>query len=154
MNKLKSSYPNLFDESKFISDQESLISSYSSSLSSLLSEYDSARNAIDSATGESVFIELDENELLNDLNTRNRPFYSSLLSDLHDIQTKIDLGNEYVAKILELQTEQEAAPTIEQKNLKMIEIGEYSDKIDEWLLRFPDPLNDSSDLGLPISDEV
>ena len=76
VNKLKSSYPNLFDESKFKSDQESLISSYSSSLSSLISEYDSARSAIDSATGESVFIKLDENELLNDLNTRNRPFYS------------------------------------------------------------------------------
>ena len=55
---------------------------------------------------------------------------------------------------MDLQKEQEAAPTIEQQNLKMIEIGEESDKIDEWLLRFPDSLNDSSDLGLPISDEV
>ena len=154
MNKLKSSYSNLFNESSFKSDQESLLSSYRSSLSSSINEYDSARNAIDSATGESVFMRLDENELVNSLNTRNKPFYKSLLSDMDDLQRKIDLGQEYVSKILDLQREQESASTIEQKNLKMIEIADYGDKIDEWLLRFPDPLNDSSDLGLPISDEV
>merc|ERR1711933_212622 len=35
----------------------------------------------------------------------------------------------------------------------MIQVADVGDKIEEWILRFPDPLNDSSDLGLPISDQ-
>lgn len=154
MNKLRSSNPGLFNESSFKSDQETLLMSYRSDLPQSLSQYDSARTAIDSATGDAVFMKLDEGELVDSLNTRNRPFYKSLISDMDDLREKIDLGQQYVSKILDLQKEQDSASTIEQKNLKMIEIADYGDKIDEWLLRFPDPLNDSSDLGLPISDEV
>lgn len=154
VNQLQSSYPSLFDESSYIRDAESIMSSYKSNVSSLISEYDSAREAIASSTGEDVFQELDESELINDLETIKRPKYTSLLSNMSDIQSKLEIGDEYVSNIIRLQKEQESASTVEQQNLKMIEIADYGDKIDEWTLSFNDPLNDSSDLGLPISDEV
>ena len=153
-NNLKSSYPKLFNEQSFISEQEQLLTSYKSSLSQLLSEYDAARKSIDASTGEPVFLPLDESELLNDLTTRNKPFYSSLTANSDDIAAKLSVGQEYVDQIIALQAEQANAGSIEAANLKMIEVADVGDKIDEWMLRFPDPLNDSSDLGLPISDQV
>eukprot|EP00484_Ammonia_sp_Unknown_P000888 CAMPEP_0197020296 /NCGR_PEP_ID=MMETSP1384-20130603/1075_1 /TAXON_ID=29189 /ORGANISM="Ammonia sp." /LENGTH=635 /DNA_ID=CAMNT_0042447899 /DNA_START=13 /DNA_END=1920 /DNA_ORIENTATION=+ len=151
VNKLRSSYPNLFNSSSFLSEQEKLLSSYQSNVSSLLSEYDSARQAIANATGESVYAELTEEQVLNDLNSRNRPFYDSL-TETADISGKLEEGKEYVDRVIRLQSEQKSASSVEEQNLKMIEIAKYGDKIDEWLLRFEDALNDSSDLGLPISD--
>eukprot|EP01084_Bolivina_argentea_P040611 75023_1 len=153
ISKLKSSYPNLFNRDSFISDQEQLLSQYKSSLNSLLSEYDAARESIDKATGEKVFIELNESTLINDLNTRNKPFYESLSENVNEIQEKLSTGQEYVNRVIELQSQQESALCIEDKNLQMIEIANVGDKIDEWQLSFADPVNDSSDLGLPISDE-
>eukprot|EP01084_Bolivina_argentea_P040610 75021_1 len=152
ISKLKSSYPNLFNRDSFISDQEQLLSQYKS-LNSLLSEYDAARESIDKATGEKVFIELNESTLINDLNTRNKPFYESLSENVNEIQEKLSTGQEYVNRVIELQSQQESALCIEDKNLQMIEIANVGDKIDEWQLSFADPVNDSSDLGLPISDE-
>jgi len=154
MQQLKSSYPALFDRSGFLSEQESLLSSYRSALPSLLSEYDSARQAVDAATGEPVFQQLSEQSLLADLSGRNQPFFNSLaVGQEDDISAKLTAGKEYVDAILRLQSEQAAAGDIKEQNLKMIDIASYGDKLEEWLLRFPDPLNDSSDLGLPISDE-
>eukprot|EP01083_Nonionella_stella_P098073 275688_1 len=153
VSKLKSSYPKLFDASSFLSDQEKLLQSYKSSLPQLLSEYDSARQSIDSATGEPVFLTLNESELLNDLSTKNKPFYESLSTDSDAVASKLSQGQAYVNRVIELQEEQARAASIEEKNLKMIEIASIADKIDEWSLSFVDPVNDSSDLGLPISDE-
>merc|ERR1719391_1078978 len=151
MQQLKSSYPALFDRSGFISEQESLLSSYRSSLPS---EYDSARQSVDAATGEPVFQQLSEQGLLADLSGRNQPFFNSLAVGLEDdISAKLAAGSEYVEAILRLQSEQAAAGDIKEQNLKMIDIASYGDKLEEWHLRFPDPLNDSSDLGLPMSDE-
>merc|ERR1712130_12062 len=98
---------------------------YKSSLSGLLSEYEAARQSIDAATGESVFVELDESELLNDLNTRNKPFYRSYTENSEEIASKLSMGQEYVDRIIALQAEQQSAASIEEKNLKMIEIAEY-----------------------------
>jgi len=154
MQQLKSSYPTLFDRSAFMSEQESLLASYRSSLPSLLSEYDSARQSVDAATGEPVFQTLSEEGLLSDLSGRNQPFFNSLaVGQEEDISGKLLAGKEYVDAIIRLQSEQSAAGDIKEQNLKMIDIASYGDKLEEWHLRFPDPLNDSSDLGLPISDE-
>jgi len=152
---MKSSYPNLFNKSSFLSDQESLLSSYRSSLSGLLSEYDSACKAIEQSTGEPVFMSLDESELLQDLEARNKPMYESLTASEHfdDLGHKLAAGKEYVDRIMALQAEQAAAPSVEEQNLKMIEIASFGDKLEEWQLRFPDPSTDSTSLGLPISDE-
>jgi len=152
---MKSSYPNLFNKSSFLSDQESLLSSYRSSLSGLLSEYDSACKAIEQSTGEPVFMTLDESTLLQQLETRNKPMFESLTASENwdDLGLKLTEGKEYVDRIMSLQAEQEAASTVEEANLKMLEIANVGDKLDEWQLRFPDPTTDSTALGLPISDE-
>jgi len=152
---MKSSYPNLFNKSSFPSDQESLLSSYRSSLSGLLSEYDSACKAIEQSTGEPVFMTLDESTLLEQLGTRNKPRFESLTASENwdDLGLKLTKGKEYVDQIMALQKEQEAASSVEEANLKMLEIANLGDKLEEWQLRFPDPSSDSTALGLPISDE-
>eukprot|EP01083_Nonionella_stella_P207130 752745_1 len=92
VSKLNASYPKLFDASSFISDQEKLLKSYKSSLTKLLSEYDSARQSIESATGEPVFLTLNESELLNDLSTKNKPFYESLSTASDAVASKLSQG--------------------------------------------------------------
>eukprot|EP01084_Bolivina_argentea_P138364 243607_1 len=72
IDKLKSQYPNLFNSSTFLSEQEQLLSSYKSSLPSLITEYNSAKQQIYSATGDSVFFELNEDDLLSDLENKNK----------------------------------------------------------------------------------
>lgn len=99
---------------------------------------------------------LDESALLQDLEIRNKPMFESLTASekFDDLGHKLAVGKDYVDKIMALQAEQESAPTVEEANLKMFEIAKYGDKLEEWQLRFPDPSNDSTSLGLPIADEV
>jgi len=152
---MKSSYPNLFNKSSFLSDQESMLSAYRSSLPGLLSEYESACRAIEEATGEPVFMALDEAQMEEALQTRNRPTFHSLTASERwdDLGHKLAAGKEFVDTILRLQAEQESASSVETQNLKMLEIANYGDKLEEWQLRFADSSDDMTGLGLPISDE-
>jgi len=152
---MKAAYPNLFNKASFLSYQESLLSAYKSSLSGMLSEYDSACRAIEQSTGEPVFMALDESELLGALETRNAPRYESLTASeqWEDLGHKLTVGGEMVDRLMALQKEQAAATSVEDQNLKMIEIAGIGDGLEEWRLRFPDHSGDSVDLGLPISDQ-
>merc|ERR1719461_880549 len=89
------------------------------------------------------------------LQTRNRPMFDSLTASERwdDLGHKLATGKEYVDTIMRLQQEQASAGSVEEQNLKMLEIANYGDKLEEWQLRFPDHSSDSTGLGLPISDE-
>ena len=97
---LVSKNPKLFSKD-FVKDQQTLLSKTQTkdNLSKLLGEYDKARQAIDQATGEAVFLNLDLNDLLQ--STPN--IEQTIVQSKDEAQTKLNLGTQYVTELLATQ---------------------------------------------------
>ena len=145
INSLKREYPSLFGSS-FISDQESLLSSLNSNISTLLPKYNDACDSIDSNSGENVFIKYDNSNL-----PLTKPIYTIIQKD-EQVQDKLNIGGEYVSELISINDVD--GLSVEDANLRMIKIAGLADKIDDWRNRLNDDIDDTTDLGLPITDAV
>jgi len=147
-DELTSSHPKLFSND-FIKEQESILSKHynKDNLNKLVTDYNSSRKAVDKATGESVFLSYDVDDVLN---LRPKPV-QTIVQSKDEALTKLEQGTKYVKELLKTQSQK--TNSIEEANLKMIKVADYADAIDHWRARLPDSINDRNVLELPITDQ-
>ncbi|ETO19608.1 ATP synthase F1, delta subunit [Reticulomyxa filosa] len=175
---LEKEYPGLYSSS-FLDEQKDLIANRDSSLSQLLTDYENARTSVREKSGEDVFISFNEDKISAITTAPSRTviqekgkFEEKLKRGAECIQNILRLqvlakkfnfwggekrGGEQgekerciVNKTKKLKVSQESS--IEKKNLKMIELSEWGDKLEQWKATLEDDTSQGSFLGLPISD--
>lgn len=147
-DQLAKTYPKLFS-SDFVKDQENYLKkNYTkANLDKYLKGYNEACAQMDEKTGENVLIRHSSDDLLA---SPTKPVQSYVQSK-EEAKAKLAKGTKLVKDLLAAQSK--TANSTEETNLRMIEVASFADAIDDWRLRLPDTVGDSSDFGLPISDE-